>query len=274
MRGEITAIDGAELYWESAGEGPTVVLIHAGTADSRMWDYLFSRLSEDFRSIRYDLRGFGRSSFPGGPYSHVADLEALFRTVGIDSATVIGASLGSRIAIEFSLVYPRCVTRLVLAASALGGYEWSEDVQEFVVAEDAALDAGDVDEAVELNLRMWVDGPRRGASDVSATVRKRVREMQCIAFQKQLRAYEESPPPSSTNELQPPAAARLTEIEVPTLVVVGDQDVSDILKIADLLAKGIPKARKVVIPGTAHMLSLEKPEEFSELVVDFLKQSG
>ena len=275
MKGELTAINGAELFWESAGEGSAVVLIHAGTADSRMWDDLFSRLSEDFRSVRYDLRGFGRSSFPGGPYSHAADLDALFRTLGIDSAAVIGTSLGGQIAIDFSLVYPLRVTRLLLAASALGGYQWSEEVQGFGAAEDAALDAGDVDKAVELNLRMWVDGPSRGSSAVSATVRERVREMQRNAFEKQLRAYEQqSPPPSPTNELQPPTAARLTDIDVPTLVVVGDKDALDILEIADQLAKEIPQARKVVIPGTAHMLSLEKPEEFSELVVAFLEQSG
>ena len=275
MKGELTAINGAELFWESAGEGSAVILIHAGTADSRMWDDLFGRLSGKFQSVRYDLRGFGRSSFPGGPFSHAADLDALFETVGIDSATVIGTSLGGEIAIDFSLAYPLRVNRLVLAASALGGYQWSQEVQRFAVAEDAALDVGDVDKAVELNLRMWVDGPNRGSSAVSATVRESVREMQRNAFEKQLRAYEqESPPPSPTIDLQPPAAARLSDIDVPTLVVVGDQDALDILKIADQLAKEIPKARKAVIPGTAHMLGLEKPGEFGELVMAFLEQSG
>ena len=271
MQGELTAIDGFELFWESAGEGPTVVLIHAGVTDSRMWDDLFSKLSGDFRCVRYDLRGFGRSSFPGGSYSHVTDLDSLFRTAGIHSAAVVGASLGGQIAIEFSLSYPRRVTRLVLAASALGGFQWSEEIREFASAEDAALDAGDVDKAVELNLRMWVDGPSREPSRVPETVRERVREMQSNAFEKQLRAYEQSPPPSSTDDLEPPAAARLTEIQAPTLVVVGDKDVPDILKIADRLTKEIPNARRVTIPNTAHMLSLEKPEEFNEIVAAFLR---
>ena len=273
MREGLADIRGAELFWQTAGSGPAVVLIHAGVADHRMWDDLFGRLSEDFRSLRYDLRGFGRSSFPGGLYSHVDDLDALLRTVGMDPVAIVAASSGGQIAIDFALVHPGRVSRLVLVASALGGHEWSEEVRAFANQEDAALEAGDVDAAVELNLRTWVDGRNRAASDVPATVRERVREMQRIAFEKQLRADEQSPPPSS-EELKPPATMRLAEIETPTLVVVGDRDVADFLTIADVLADEIPNARKVVIPGAAHMVNLEKPEEFSEHAIPFLKQSS
>ena len=149
MRGELTKINGAEIFWESAGEGSDVVLIHAGVADGRMWDELFPVLAKKFRCIRYDIRGFGRSTFPGGPYSHVADLDGLFRAADVDSAAVVGASVGGQIAIDFSLVHPGKVTRLVLAASALGGHdEWSPMVREFGGAEDAALDARDIDASV------------------------------------------------------------------------------------------------------------------------------
>ena len=271
MRGELTKINGAEIFWESAGEGPDVLLIHAGVADGRMWDELFSVLVKKFRCTRYDLRGFGRSSFPGGPYSHVADLEELFRSADVDSAAVVGASVGGGIAIDFALVHPGKVTRLVLAASALGGHEWSPMVREFGGAEDDALDARDVDAAVELNLQLWVDGPRRGQDAVSPEVRKKVRQMQRLAFEKQLVAYEQSSPPMPTDELDPPAAYRLGEIQVPTLVMVGDQDVPDFQEIAERIAGDIPNVKKIEMNNAAHMLALEKPAEFNDHLLKFLE---
>ena len=271
MKGELTKINGAEIFWESAGEGSDVVLIHAGVADGRMWDELFPVLAKKFRCIRYDLRGFGRSTFPGGPYSHVADLDGLFHVADIDSAAVVGASVGGGVAIDFSLVYPGRVTRLVLAASALGGHEWSRMVREFGAAEDAALDARDVDAAVELNLRLWVDGPRRAPDAVSPEVRERVRQMQRLAFEKQLVADEQTPPPMPADELDPPAAYRLGEIQVPTLVIAGDQDVPDFHDIAERIAGDIPNAKKVEISDAAHMLVVEKPAEFNDHVLKFLE---
>lgn len=271
MGGQTSVINGTEVFWEDEGEGPTVVFIHAGVADSRMWDDLFGRLVPHFRCIRYDLRGFGRSSFPPGPFSHVDDLEALLDAVGVDSATLIGASFGGGLAIDFSLAHPHRVSRLVLVAAALGGHEWSEEVRRFGSEEDVALDAGDVDAAVELNLKMWVDGPRRQPTAVSVRTRADIGEMQRNAFEKQIAAYEQTDVPTARDHLQPPAATRLAEIQVPTLVIVGDEDVSDFLEIADRVSREIAQGRKVVIPGAAHMLSLEKPDEFADHVLGFLK---
>lgn len=274
MNGQVSVINGAEIFWASAGEGPAVVFIHAGVADSRMWDDLLGRLSLHFRCIRYDLRGYGRSSYPPGPFSHLADLEGVLQIAGVKSATLIGASLGGRIAIDFTLAHPDRVSRLVLVASALGGHEWSEEVRRFGRQEDAALDAGDLDAAVELNLRMWVDGPGREPTTVSAHERARIGAMQRNAFEKQIAADAQMDPPTAMDDLQPPAVERLADIRVPTLVVVGDEDVSDILEIAARASQEISRARKVVIPGTAHMLSVEKPEEFAEDVIGFLNESG
>lgn len=269
----MSVINGAEIFWESAGEGPGILFIHAGVADSRMWDDLFGTLALQFRCIRYDLRGYGRSSCPPGPFSHLADLAGVIETAGVESAALIGASMGGRLAIDFTLTHPHRVSRLVLVASALGGHEWSEEVRRFGREEDAALEAGDVDAAVELNLKMWVDGPRREPTAVSAHVRASVAAMQRDAFEKQIAAYAETDPPTVIDDLEPPAAVRLDDIEVPTLVLVGDEDVSDILEIAARASQEISRARKVVIPGTAHMLAAEKPEEFAEHVTDFLKES-
>ncbi|MDP9067420.1 MAG: alpha/beta hydrolase [Actinomycetota bacterium] len=272
MAAQVSVINGAEVFWESAGEGAAVVLIHAGVADLRMWDDLFGKLSLDFHCIRYDLRGFGRSSFPPGPFSHVDDLEALLDAAGVDSATLAGASFGGGVAVDFTLAHPHRVSRLVLVAAALRGHEWSEEVRRFGREEEAALDAGDVDAAVELNLKMWVDGPRREPTAVPARTRASIGEMQRNAFEKQIAAYEQTHPPTEVDDVQPPAATRLADIRVPTLVVVGEDDVSDFLEIADRASREIAHARKVVIPGTAHMLTLEKPDEFANHVLRFLKE--
>jgi pimeloyl-ACP methyl ester carboxylesterase len=152
-------VNATRLYYEKAGSGPPVVLLHEAVTDSRMWDDQLGLLSARHLVVRYDMRGYGRSPLPGGPYSHVDDLRALFDAIEIGRATLVGASLGGRVALEFALTDPERVRALLLAPAALGGHEWSQEVKESWRAEDAALEAGDLDGAVEINLRQWVDGP-------------------------------------------------------------------------------------------------------------------
>lgn len=255
------------LHHEVAGEGDSVVLLHSTVCDSRMWDSEFAALADRYRVLRYDLRGFGRSPLPPESWSSVDDLSALLDEVGIGAAALVGLSGGSAVALDFTLAHPERVRGLVLAAPNVGGMGWSEEIQRFGAQEDELLEAGDVDGAVELNLRTWVDGPRRGPEDVDPAVRAKVGEMQRNAFEIQLDAE-----PGELRRLDPPAVERLEEVSVPTLVVVGDADVDDVLERAELLATRIPGARKVVVPGVAHMVNLERPEEFRALVVDFLRR--
>lgn len=262
------------LHHEVAGDGPEVVLLHAGVCDSRMWDAEFAALSERFRVLRYDFRGFGRSAMPPGPWSSVDDLRALLDEVGLERPALVGLSGGAAVALDFALVHAQRVRGLVLGAPAIGGLEWSEEIRRLGEQEDALLDAGDLDAAVELNLRLWVDGPRRDAATVDPAVRAQVGEMQRRAFEVQVAAYAAVEQPGPPQRLHPPAAARLEEVAAPTLVLVGDADVRDVLERADLLGARIPKARKVVLANVAHMINLERPEEFRALVVEFLDGLG
>lgn len=266
-------LNGAQIHYEIEGSGHPIVLVHAGIADSRMWDEQVGPLARDHLVLRYDLRGFGGSSLPGGPFSHAADLAALFDHLDVDKGTVVGASFGGQVALEFALRHSDRLTSLVLIDSAIGGWEWSAEVESFGAAEDDALEDGRVDEAVELNLRMWVDGPTRDASEVDPDLRERVRIMQRTAFDKQLQAEAQSPPPGPTQWLEPPAIDRLGEIQVPTLVLVGDQDVKDFLQIAEKLTTDIATTSKAVIEGAAHLPSLEKPEVFLASLRRFLLNS-
>jgi 3-oxoadipate enol-lactonase len=253
------------LHHEAAGEGPAVALLHSTVCDCRMWDAEFAALSERYRVLRYDFRGFGRSPLPTEPWSSVDDLRALLDEAGMERAALVGLSGGAATALDFALAEPQRVRGLVLAAPAIGGLDWSEDVRRFGAEEDELLEAGNVEGAVELNLRMWVDGPRRGPDEVDPRVRARVGEMQRHAFEVQLASE-----PGEHRRLRPPAVERLEEVAVPALVVVGDADVPDVLRNADLLESRLPGARKVVLPGVAHMVNLERPEEFLRLVRGFL----
>ena len=225
-------------------KGRSVALVHEGVCDMRMWDELVGPLAREFTVLRYDLRGYGDSTLPPGPFSQSSDLLGLLDHVGIERAALVGVSYGGRVALDTAFVSPERVTALVLAAPGLRDHEWSASVREFGEEEERLLDSGDVDGATELNVRLWVDGPNRGAGRgsgrASATVSARCSGGRSTM---QLAAYEADPPPGSED----PVALRLGEIAAPTLVIVGDADVPDFLEIADELEAGLPDARKVVL---------------------------
>src|SRR6266700_7840364 len=150
-------VQGAPLSYEVAGQGPALLLLHAGIADHRMWDQQFAVFAQQYQTIRYDLRSFGKSQVPAGPFAHYEDPAALLHHLGVNKAHVIGASFGGKVALDFALAYPAMTDSLVLVAPNLGGYPPSEEILRFGKEEDALLERGDIEAATELNLRMWVD---------------------------------------------------------------------------------------------------------------------
>ena len=268
----VADIRGARLYYEVAGAGPAVVLIHEAIGDRRMWDDQFAVLAERFRVLRYDMRGYGSSSIPAGPYSLVEDLRELLDEVEVEVAVLVGGSLGGRVALDFALSAPERVAGLCLINPGLPGHEWSAEVKAAWDEEEAALDQGDLERAVEVNLRTWVDGPHRRPDEVDPVVRRRIHEMQLQAFRVQVPAYETDPPPGPGDALDPPAVERLDEIRVPTLLVVGGGDQPDIHRICDRIEAGIAGVKRIVIPEVAHAPHMERPAEFNELLLDFLNE--
>jgi pimeloyl-ACP methyl ester carboxylesterase len=257
----------SDLYVEQAGEGSPVVLLHEGIADSRMWEPQWAEYSKRFRMVRFDLRGFGKSPPAVGTYSLSGDLVRLLEGLELGPVTLIGVSLGGAVAMETTIARPDLVSRLIVVAPGLRGFEMSDETKAGWAEEEAALERGDVDEAVEVNLRMWVDGPSRSPAEVDAEVRRKVGEMQRRAIEIYLEAGEEG-------EQQPLVedwGDRLGEISVPTLVLVGDLDRPEMLEIAERLEAEIPDARRETIAGTAHVPSMERPDEFDRLVLEFLE---
>ncbi|HEU5011037.1 MAG TPA: alpha/beta fold hydrolase [Roseiflexaceae bacterium] len=255
-------VNGARLYYEAAGEGHPLVLIHAGICDSRMWDEQVVVFAPHFRVIRYDVRGFGRSRMPDGPFAQHQDLHALLACLEVKRAHIIGVSMACTIALEFALAYPDMVSSLVLVAAGIDD-EPSDLLRQRWQAIEAAIKAGDRARAVELELRLWVDGRGRTPEQVDRQVRELVRAMNTGNFANEKEHAE-------SQHLDPPASARLGEIHVPTLIVYGDLDVPDVLESADMLVNGIAGAQKVVMPGTAHLPSLEQPDVFNRVVMGFL----
>ena len=260
----VADVNGAQLFYEVKGTGQPLLLVHAGVADSRMWEAQFEAFSGVYQVIRFDLRGFGRSNLPSGSFSNHEDLRALLDFLNIKTAHVIGISFGGMIALDFTLAYPDYVKALILGAPSVSGANPSERIRQFWEAEDAALEKGDLEGATELNLKLWVDGPHRKAYQVSSEVRELVREMQLAAFKKEI------PEDVEEIDLDPPAIKRLGDVEIPVQVLIGELDLEEKLELADRLVREMSDCKKVVIPGVAHMLSMEKPEEFNRSVLDFL----
>jgi 3-oxoadipate enol-lactonase len=229
-----------------------------------MWDEQIAGLAGRFRVLRFDARGYGRSSLPGGPVSFVDDLAGLMEAVGLDQAALVGVSFGARVAVETALTQPQRASALILASPTVRDRERSEAVRRFAAAEDRLVERGEVEAAIELGHRFWLAGPHRRLEDLDPALRERLAAMERQAYANYLEAD-----PKPEREAGPPHR-QLARIAVPTLVVAGELDVEEVLENADRLEAEIPGARKVVIPGVAHMVNLECPRRFITLIVDFL----
>lgn len=265
-------VNGAKLYYEIAGAGRPLILLHAGLADCRMWDDQFSAFAGQRRVVRYDLRGFGKSDLPAEPYAHSADLYGLLQALDIQQAALMGVSLGGSTILDFALQRPQMVEALIPVASGLSGYQEDDapanaELERAYAEVEAAIAAGDIAKAAEGITSIWTDGPNRAPDQVNSSVRERVKALTTAWLSR-----PKPEPEPKTVDLKPPAITRLKEIQAPTLIIAGDQDVLDILVIADLLQKHIPRAETLVIPGAAHMVTMEQPEQVNRAVLRFLQQ--
>lgn len=263
------AVNGTELYYEVAGQGHPLVLNHGWLGDYHFWDDQFEALARHFKVVRYDIRGFGKSGKRKrdmGPFSMEGDLHGLLEFLGIKKTYLLGLSMGGGLAIDFTLQYPEMVDALITVGSGLTGFKDVPDEQQKTqfMAIQKAMGSGDIAGAAEVLLQMWTVGPHREPEQVDAQIRDKVRAIMLHNFK---RGDDAGVQPQ---KLEPPAVDRLSEIHTPALILVGDKDVGNIQLIAQALADGIPGARKVVVPDTAHYLHMEKPQQFNELVVEFL----
>ncbi|MBC3761825.1 alpha/beta fold hydrolase [Quadrisphaera oryzae] len=280
----VVRIDKADIAFEEAGEGAAIVFSHAGIAYRRMWDGPFTALAADHRVIRYDWRGYGDSDPARGDYAHHEDLLGLLDALGVQDGVLVGCSMGGGYALQAALEAPERVAGLVLISSGVLGHawphEWQQQVREELLAAVPetrlrAYAAGtatqilseDIHAMAEVQARIMVAGPRRTAADVDAVVWDQALVMLERIFE---REWSEHPVPERVPALL--ASDRLVEISAPTLVINGLEDVPAIQAVSDLLSEGIPGAQRLDLADTGHLPPLERPQQVTRAIQDFLAE--
>lgn len=259
------SIDDAVFAGLEDGEGIPVVFLHAGVCDSRMWENQIAAVARaGFWGIAYDRRGFGETEAPDDGFSHLEDLEAVLEALGVHAAVFIGASMGGALAIDFTLANPERVAGLVLVGTSISGAKASHlppEIMTIVNAMEAVEESGDFDAINAVEAHAWLDGPLSDSGRVGDPVRALFKTMNAHNLRK----------PQPTREDKPePALDAVGEIDTPTLLIVGDLDFPHIVSRHDDLSEEIQNAFGVVIEGTAHLPSLERPDLFNPLMLEFL----
>ena len=260
MRSGFVKTAGGRLFYQESGRGHAIVFIHGGQMDSRMWDGQFGSYAKKYRVIRYDVRGFGRTGPPVKGYSDVGDLFALLGFLKIKSVSIVGLSLGGRIAVDFALAHPTMVDSIVLADPGLSGWKWSEDEER----RGEAIFKAARDDSIQKSAEMWLADPYMAPAMKKQAIRKRIRQLVMD------NAPDEFANPFLNRDLDLKSIDHLSEVHAPSLILIGDQDVPDIKKIVDTLAAGIKGSRKEVITDSGHITNMEQPEQFDRLVLAFL----
>jgi 3-oxoadipate enol-lactonase len=252
-------VRGAELYYDTEGVGTTaVVLVHGFTLDARMWDDQVAALRDMAVVVRYDARGFGRSSAPaaGVAYSHSADLLALLDHLGVARALLVGLSMGGQIALNTALLAPDRTHGLILLDAVLDGVEWDRESVRSMRAVERALARDGVGAARAVWLAHPLFAPARRNAEVKARLAAMVGDYSGFHW--------------TANDPCEPMVPRpidvLERVAVPTSVVLGELDVPCFVTMARLLTERIPGARMITVPGAGHMVNMEAPSVVNDIV--------
>jgi pimeloyl-ACP methyl ester carboxylesterase len=251
--------------------GPlAVVFLHAGIADRRSWDEIMTNLSTDTDVVAYDRRGFGTTTYVPEEHDQVADLCAVLDALDLERVVLVGNSRGGEIALSATLVHPERVSGLVLMAPAVVGAPpaTEADIDPIEAELWESLEAADAAGALEaLNLaeiRFWLDGPAAPEGRVAGDARRLALDMNRIALHAESPGYERPPPE---------AWSRLSELDLPVLVIAGELDMRRQRERAAAAAERINGARLLLMPEVAHLPGLEQPGPVAEIVRTFLRSS-
>lgn len=249
--------DGKLAYQTCGTGGETVILLHDGILHSAAYDEVWPLLCQRYRVVRYDRRGYGDSPPAAAPYEPAEDLAVLMKDLNIRHATLVGSSSGSGLAVDYALAHPRAVDRLVLVGPWVSGF-------------DASF--GFIARSLKLLALFKLGAVGIAAKDPyiltknAAPQRERVAEL--------LRAHPGNVTAGMKEQSLGAAKPRLGEIHAPTLILVGQVDIKDVQEQAKALEAAIPGARREVVPATGHLMYLERPKVFADLVVDFIDKTS
>jgi len=258
-------VNHARLYVEEAGEGDTIIMLHGFLVDSGQWDHEFAALADTHHVIRYDARGFGRSTIEPGRYAHHEDLAAVLDDCGVQRTALLACSGGAATALDFALAHPERVSALIFVGA---GY-WGRFADSTPAARAflQALSTFDVSGLIDSSLRAFTDGPRRAKNEVDPTARKHTEAMTTYLFRRAASywtyAAQDQQTPTSTLEC-------LHEIDAPAVLVVGSEDAPEVHALSKELLEGMPHARMFVVHGAGHHTNLEAPAQVLGIVREAL----
>lgn len=232
------------------GEGPDLLLVHAGVADSRMWARQVAELKAGHRVITLDLRGYGET--PLAPkYSDAGDVLALLEELGAHDVVAVGASYGGYVVQQVASRRPELFSRLVLLCAPTDNVQPDDELRALWAEENKLLEAGDVDGATDLMVRRWI-GP-----DADDEARELLRVMQKRAYDVQLAAGDVD------NEEWP---VEPEKISAPVRLITGAHDFAFFTDSADYLADRLPAPERIHLDWAGHLPTLERPAEALKLI--------
>ncbi|MET0273312.1 MAG: alpha/beta fold hydrolase [Phenylobacterium sp.] len=261
-RAETVEVDGGQIYYESCGSGPkAIVLIHDGVVNAASFDDIWPILCKDFRVVRYDRRGYGRSPAAKAAYSPQEDLAAVMRAAALGRASLAGFSFGGGLAVSYAIQHPEQVDRLILSGAALNGFKTSKAFTARITRVMMPMVIGNMDAVIaNASKETWIMAP--GNEPARAKLAALIK-----ANPGDLRHQLKDPIRSWPSDLP-----RMGEIKAPTLILVGDHDIADNQAQAGAAQVLIPGARRVVVEGAGHLMQLERPKEVAELIADFVRK--
>lgn len=261
----MTEVDvaGTTLACDIEGSGPNMLLIHAGIADRRMWDPQWKWLRASYRVARYDQQGYGESPPHAGRVSLSEDVLSVLDAAGMDQAILVAASMGGATAIHVALSHPDRVSALVLIAPGLWGYDPPVPDPPELQASEVAFRQGEYERSFSLDEAAWVVGLRRQRSQMDPIFLAFCREMN----RTQLRYTDVHP--NYVDDFSD--AGHLEDLSMPTLVIVGEEDLPGIAATARTITERAPKASLVTVPHAAHLVNLERPDAFDDVLRPWLE---
>ena len=251
-------VDGGKLFYELAGNGKNIVLLHDGMVNREIWDEQFPLLAKTYRVVRYDRRGYGKSSDPETKYSHIADLNQLFSQLKIDKAIIFGMSSGGRLAIDFTLTYPEKVNGLVLVGAVVSGFGYTSHMD----TRGGHFDPRKYTDPVKVHEYFIKDDPYEIYFENTAAKEKVMKLLPGLARQNSV----------PTQPAAKVAVRSLSEIKVPALILVGEYDIPDVHAHAGVINAGIGNSKRQIIPRSGHLIPIEQPALFNEAVFNFLNK--
>jgi pimeloyl-ACP methyl ester carboxylesterase len=248
-------VNGGRLWYDEAGSGETVLLLHGGLGDSGLWDPVVPLLAERFRTLRTDLRFYGRSTGPAAPWSWEEDVVGVLDALEVERAALAGLSFGGKVALDTALAHPGRLWAVAGVAPGLGGHDSDAYSEEQDARYETAEAEGDLAAAMAIDFEVWAP---LGADD-------RIRQLwHATPEAKSLPPDLEPLPPTGA-----PAKERLAELTVPVLVVTVAHDPPGMREIGPIVAHAAPDARHVELDSD-HYVTLREPELLARVLLDFL----